>query len=307
VRFWVYDHIGKAQPYIKALQKAQHQQVTELRHADLILLDYEHPARSEQLGYAEAHQIPVILYPHGGNPLSFDSGQYGYEPDPHVRVQFVAGPGHITCFREQGGPERKFVISGFPWCEQRSFRPSREVSTVVFAPVHPSASGYMGEVWREANRTAQKQIWELFPNARVLVSVYATLEQNGLLPIAGWEFHASLQAISTALIDQADLVVATETFACLAIARGTPTVMFSQRQLDWDGTEFWGAKIVGPLLRYPYDLSDIDQVLEALEVEATAWRNRFIGPPFNPGLVVKTCERALKEHLAGNQAVATNK
>lgn len=298
MNFWVYNHLGKGTAYVKALQKARHQQVRRIEHADLVLLDSEHPARTAELSMAERRGLPVCVFPHGGNPSVLDNGPTGYWPSTHVATQFIPAPGHYACWKAQGGPARKFVLTGFPWCEQQPFRPTAKVETVVFAPVHPSSTGDMDRFWHEANRRAQERIRELFPAARVLVSVWFSLAQNGLDEIDGWTYLPTRLALSTDLIDQADLVVANETFACLAVARGVPTVMIDQTLADWGGRRWQGADAMDPLWWYPHAIEG--DVLKALENEAGEWRRQFIGGPFQPQTVVKACERAVKEGLPLN-------
>ncbi len=284
VRFWAYDHIGKAAAYITALQKAGWQRVENIRKADLILLDIEHRERIEVLAYAERYDVPIVLYPHGAIPVPAAA----QIPSRQVRVHFVPGPGHVGHAKRKGVPRRDIVISGFPYCAQRPFKPSAVPAVVVFAPLHPSANGFMCQPLRDANLAAQHRILELFPRASVHVSLFASLADNGLLPVGGWTYHRSQQKLdpAVALIDGADLVVAVETFAALGVARGKPTVTFAAPEVDWDGNPH----PVADAIRYPYELTD--GMEEALRVEASEWRRQIIGPDFQPGTVVKTCGRA---------------
>ena len=298
MRFWAYDHIGKAGPYIKALQKHRHQRVEDINHADLVLLDIEHAERKPYLDHAVQHGIPVAVYLHGGYPLARGDEPSFFQPSRHVRLHLVPAPGHIACYKAQDLPPRRYLVTGFPWTEQQPFKPSREVKTVVFAPAHPSANGYMAEPWREGNHRAQERILELFPEAKVLVSVYGTLDQNGLEPADNWEFIPSRQELGVGLIDQGDLIVAIETFACQAIAHGKPTVVFNQRMMDWHGNRPWGADAIEPIMRYPYDLDDTLSVRQALRQEVAIWRWQFVGTEFHPGLVARACERLLRTRTA---------
>ncbi len=296
MRFWVHDHLGKARSYITALQKSGHQRVTEPKHADLFLLDVEHRERRGAIGYAEAHDLPVVIYPHGGNP---PYGQEpGYLPTGQVRVQFVAAPGHVQWHRQLEPFPRNYVVSGFPFCPQAPYKPCPEPETVVFAPLHPSAQGFMCQELLDANLDAQQRIQGLFPRAKVIVSLNGSLEQNGLTPVPDWLYRVSDLQQGTLLIDLADLVVAVETFAYQAVARGKPTVMFRFPCVDWDGRQL-GADDTA-LMGYPYRLDDEDTVMAALLREASEWRQQMVGPPFQAQTVAKACQRALRTRTSAS-------
>ncbi len=297
VRFWAYDHIGKGTAYITALQKGGWQRVAQLKHADLLLLDVEHREREGAIRHAERWHLPVALYPHGGNPPY--GKDVGHMPTEQVRVQFVAGPGHLGWHRQQDPPPRSYVVSGFPFCPQLPYKPRPEPETVVFAPLHPSAQGFMCQELRQANLNAQEWIRELFPGLTVIVSLNGSLEQNGLTPVADWLYRITDLRPGTELIDVGDVVVAVETFAYQAVARGKPTIMFPFPCVDWDGRRLAPDK--ASLAGYPYRIDDEDTVRAALLSEASEWRQQMIGPQFQAQTVVKACQRALRTRTSASK------
>ena len=97
-------------------------------------------------------------------------------------------------------------------------------------------------------------------------------------------------------VDAFDCVVgAAWTLPCIAIARGTPTVIYGQYDELPDEND---------PDRYPIDCTDIrnsklllNMIQRACESDAeiAAWRDRFIGPQFDPWDFVAKFERAVKE------------
>jgi hypothetical protein len=103
-------------------------------------------------------------------------------------------------------------------------------------------------------------------------------------------------------IDWADLTIAHQTHAYIAIARGKPTIMLGDRQRPSSGNTPECLKYVAhweayrDYLAYPYDVADGDlpgQIAEASFTDAKIreWRERFIGQPFDGEAFIKQIER----------------
>jgi hypothetical protein len=134
----------------------------------------------------------------------------------------------------------------------------------------------------------------------VTVRHVGTIEQNGLGKADGVTFVDGRTSPQFAEIDIADVVVAGDgTFPTLAIARGVPTVMYSQltAALGLPGEVMKPLKrlsLYSDYCRYPYDAADgslEDIIREAARTEATEWKHRFVGERFDPLAFVSLLER----------------
>jgi hypothetical protein len=101
-------------------------------------------------------------------------------------------------------------------------------------------------------------------------------------------------------LDVADVVIAGEgTFPTLAIARGVPTVMYSQltAALGLAGEVMQPPRrldLYRDYARYPYDAEDgpLEGVIRAAgRTEASEWKRRFVGERFDPLAFVSLLER----------------
>jgi len=104
------------------------------------------------------------------------------------------------------------------------------------------------------------------------------------------------------MMDAADVVVAHQTFAWLAVARGVPCVMFAEDMPThfrcngkYENVRCWNDVV--DLFRYPYDLlceNDIMRLLKRATMSdcgVSDWRRRMIGSPFSPTEFVEKVEK----------------
>jgi hypothetical protein len=298
----VKDHHRESAQLVDALVRAGHILVPG-PPADLLLIDLDPP----EFGYRQfidrfADQgAKVLLYPHGAGPLLVYDGLY--EPYERVDGNLVIGPGQAELMRRMEYPHPTHAI-GWTLCEQRPFRPAADVRNVLFAPTHPNGDGSMRAVHREANAETFARLLE--GDWHVTVRHIGTLEQNGLWETPKATFRPGNFIPAVDDIDAADLVVAADgTFPSLAVARGVPTVMYSQAVPPAFGKR--GDKTV-PLrrgeryldhLRFPFDVADgpLDEVVHAAarsEQPIVEWKRRFVGAPFDPDAVVSLIERMVR-------------
>jgi len=121
---------------------------------------------------------------------------------------------------------------------------------------------------------------------RLSVRYIGKMQVNGLREVNGVRLLAGSADNSYADIDEADLVIASGTFAYMAIARGKPTIMLNQ---DTPSRDLVNNQIATAsryaeyrdYMRYPFDVDDskdIEDVMQAaLETEPAEWKQRFIG------------------------------
>jgi hypothetical protein len=297
------DHDGKGRLIGEALTVAGHQ-LTASSPGDVALIDADVPF-PPYARYCAAHRR-VLLYPHGaGHP--FASGRHA--PHPHTIHRFVPGPGQVEVFRRCGYQVPVTAI-GWPFSDLAAFTPTVP-RRILFAPQHPLSDGFMPAGQRELNR----RLHDMLAATGADVSVrYIPMRRFGLEHL-GISHHKAVTyqpgsrdvADGVAAIDAADVVVAAEgTFAHMAVARGKPTLMFSQvaphEHLSSDKVEWrsplW--KLYRDYTRYPLDIDHVCSVEDLLDVIDSAcvsdaaiaeWRSLFIGDQFNPATFAAEFDR----------------
>jgi hypothetical protein len=300
------DHRRNSYPLISALRAAGHEFFAE-GPVDLLLTDLDIPylGHKEILDRYSEMGAKVLMYPHaGGGPnLSYD-GQF--EADPRVHANLVAAHGHAEYLRRIEYPSATHAI-GWTHCDQRPFRACDDVKHVVFAPTHPNGDGTMTDYQRELNTTVFRELLDC--PFKLTVRHVGTLEQNGLWKAKGVEFVDGRRSPQFAQIDVVDAVVAGDgTFPSLAVARGVPTVMYSQGIMclglpgETPGTPA-RPELYWDYARYPFDAADgplEDTIREAARTEGpvAGWKRRFIGEPFDPRAFVALVERIAAEDSA---------
>jgi hypothetical protein len=281
----VRDHQGKSRGFRDALREQGWWVAPPGMPADVLLLDHDIDRQSyrdmiENYRHAGAK---VVLYPHGAAPIWDWDGWL--EPYP-VDACLVIGSGYRDAMDSYGYPCPIHVV-GWSYCRQRPFH-GRPPQRVLFAPIHPLGTGYMDPRFRAANARAYRTLLEW--DVELTVRHIGPLELNGLWPESDVMFEVGEPDGSVRSIDAHDLVVATDTFLSLAVARGIPAVAFHQvqpvgtRERDEDPVvtfPHWDPD----LCRYPYDLEDPASCVEASRVEATEWRARFIGGQLDPAVL----------------------
>jgi hypothetical protein len=303
LRFGAIDHNGKSLAFIRALQWAGHELVTEAP-ADLLLIDADPPP---PLGHRAAiarwrgYGAKVALYPHGGGGagvvLSYDGL---WEPDPNVDLMLVTALGHAEVLRRIEHPIPTQTV-GWSFCEMRPFAARTDVGHVVFAPTHPNADGSMPDRWREENR----EVFEALVAGpwRVTVRHIGTPAENGLREADGVTVVNGGRHAELVEIDAADVVVAGEgTFPTLAIARGVPTVIYGQLPdlaIGFPGETplpLRNRERYAEYALYPFDPANgpLDEVIHAAarsDEPILEWKRRFIGDPLREREVFQVLER----------------
>jgi hypothetical protein len=303
----VHDHNRRSFPLIMALTQAGHEYVPE-GPADVLLIDLDppHPLQHRtQIDRYKAQGAKVIMYPHGTGAAIYYDGLY--KPSPNVDASLVIGSGHAEFMRRIEYPHPVHAI-GWSLCEQRPFRATTHVRTVVFAPTHPNADGSMAEPNRRENAEIFGRLLEC--PFKLIVRHIGTLEENGLWEADGVEFVNGRLFAETTEMDTADAVVAgSGTYPTLAIARGVPTVMYGQSTGMSIG--FPGEKLTTPkhgaryldYLRYPLDAAEGDlatlvATAAAGEAPIADYKRRFIGRPFDVRAFVALIEGIAAGHAA---------
>ncbi len=314
MRFCGHDHYHQVLPLISALQEAGHEMV-DTSPLDLFLIDLD-PDKiygyRQLIDWAADLGAVILQYPHGApaSTLCYDSL---YEPYKRVSGQLTFAEGEAELLRLLG-VERPTRSLGWTLCPQLPFLPVASPKKVLFGPTHPNGSGSQLPERLEMNRKVFQTLldgpWEL------TVRYLGKLEDNGLWEAEGVRFTEGLLDNSTVEIDAADVVVAGEgTFPTLAIARGTPTIVYGQFMgamygfPDEEPTPLRKRHLYEDWVRYPLDFDDgpLDELIYAACKERddiATWRQRWVGNSFNPQTFPTLIEEFVAE-LSNTKLLAT--
>ncbi len=290
--FCVFDHQGKTRFLTGALLDRGWQH-TPPEHADVLLLDIDDPdapGRSEMIDRCPGR---VVLYPHGG--LSAYDGYY--QPDDRVDVHLVHGPQAVPLV-EQLGLSREVKPVGWSYSPWVDYTPPREIRRVLFGPIHPYGSGFLFDELKQVNARVFTALQNT--DVEVTVQMFGTPAMNGTQERRGVTIVRSSLVVDWRWIDQADLVVADGTLACLALARGKPVVMFGQevnRGLDEHNRPRTGTIVEWP--RYPIDFDDAplpELFTAACDDTGGWWRDQFVGGPFDKNAFLDALDARAPAH-----------
>ena len=306
--FVAFNHQNKGNAFIRALWDQGYRRVGNPRRArkvDFVLTDHATNSRRGWLDdFAREGVDNFFVYPHTARPNLVND----ILPEwPGVTAHFVAAPGHVDVMRAYGY-EKPLHVTGWSLCPIMPFRGNGSYRNVLFTPIHERCA----EVDRRANQLAFERLMGLVEAGKIHLTVrYYRAEGGSGLAGSGLERYAHPEITYWEIdnlepdweqIDDADVVVAHQTYAWMAVARGAPMVMFGQDicphlvpKSDQDVcAKNWS--LYRHLLAYPHDLTGERSTLELLEraaaddSEIVDWRQRMIGEPFDAGAVVSAVE-----------------
>jgi hypothetical protein len=303
--FVAYEHQGKGRRFIDALRSYGYRHVNwgpHFRGVKFVLTDTDILGRRAKLERIKQSGVGAFfVFPHAARP---DLVNDIYQEWAHISAHFVVSDGHAQVMRAFGY-SRPLVPVGWSLCPIRPFRPRPDPYRVLFAPIHPRCS----PVDQQVNQTAFGRLEKLARAGDIHLTVrfIQPLSGSGLERVEHPQIEYTVGNMDQGYrqIDEADVVVAHQTFAWLAVARGTPTVMMAEempthvqlRRRPVQYVKNW--KRYEHLLRYPLDLFDARDPLamlrEAAECDRSIadWRRRMIGSPFRPDRFVRKLEQFL--------------
>ncbi|MGH8549703.1 MAG: hypothetical protein ACRERU_14100, partial [Methylococcales bacterium] len=227
-------------------------------------------------------------------------------PYDHITASFVIAEGQAQVMRLYGYPH-PLEIGGWSYCHQRPFKPTQG-RRVLFGPIHPNNNGWLSKLDLSINARAFEILYDLAQAGEMELTVrhLNTLERNGLEERPGVRYTHGLPDLSVADIDAADIVVSTQTFLYLAVARGVPAVGIGEDVPFHYGNSDENFRFVaswdkyGHLVAFPLDLLKADDPLALLrqaqhsDQAVAEWRRLFIGQTFQPEAFVRTIDRYLE-------------
>jgi len=258
---------------LRAIEAAGH--TIDPVRPDVLLIDHDGPEYyRERIEMFTDMGVSILVYPHGATSQVAWDGIYPVSPG--VRGYLAFSEGHAEIMRRYGYP-KPIYVTGWHWCEQRSYHEPQVIGRVLFAPIHPLNDYSIRSIQAEANRRAMHDILTHVPPECVTVRHIGKLKANGLKRVPGVKYIRGKADNSIDDIDRADVVVSYGTFAYLAVARGKPTVMIDQHihpAIEQDGLTVKAMHwhYYRDYLSYP--VSHFNQ----LDRDVEEWRDRFIGP-----------------------------
>ena len=265
---------------------------------DILLIDCDFTVGHYPKTIEKAYQggAEIVLYSHGAPVVVvWDSV---WEPMQYTKAYLAQSPGQKWVMESYGYPVPITVV-GWHFCPQLPFKPVDKLSKVLFAPWHPHGNGWMNPEEMELNAKVYEALRKM--PYELTVRLVHTAEQNGLYlddGVIGQQSNLTLEGAIQA-IDEAELIVSNlGTFACLAVARGKPVVVYGQDITPHDGFSFSGINYVKhwkeyrDYMRYPYGIADIEH---ASKNEASDWRAKFIGDPLNADALMTALKGVLED------------
>lgn len=306
----VIDHQNKSKAYREALQAAgwhftERELVQGLR---FILTDADW--RERTMANAAILQTPVFLYPHAARPMVQYDGCVSPKP---VRCMFTHAEGGKAIMDKIGYPN-PVEVAGWSYSEIRPFKPKDKIGLICFAPIHPNANGWLSDPDKDLNRRTLERLTAYCKKTKTLLSVryIGSLEQNGIPELERIcaeepeliEAHKGKKNNSALDILGADVVVAHQTFAWIAVALGIPTVMMGEdvpprtgnSEETFEYVRHWDdykADLMFPLDILNGDPAETIGKACAGSADVEAWRERLIGEPFDGPRFVETLEAYL--------------
>lgn len=305
-KFFLYKHQDKGNKFREVLLSGGWEEVTSSYRANLVFADLEGWGREKFLNDVFVRRgVSTVLYPHG--PVASCSWNFpGCKSFPFVAGVLLPASGHIDIMKAYGAAYLdKVVLTGWPYSPVREFARTSGRS-IVFAPIHPNANGFLSEVDKELNRRTLLKLIELKRKGvhEITVRYIGELPQNGLWVDSSIKYVAGEKSIDDSLkfMSDFDLIVGHHTFAFLAIAIGKPTLMFG---------EFVAPKLGGSekamvhainwrdyrhIMMFPLDILVEDDVHFLVEratysdYEISDWKAKMIGGQFNSELFLNRLE-----------------
>jgi len=293
--YMAFNHQGKANRFIETLNSGGFKQLDCFRRykgVSFVLTDTDIMGRRQKLEHMRNSRVKnFFVYPHAARP---DLVNDIYKEWAHTTAHFVSAQGHVDVM-EAFGYSRPIEVVGWSLCPIKPFTPRKEPRNVLFAPIHPRCS----KVDQDVNAETFKRLEKLARSDDIILTVrfVRNLYDSGLEMVEhpNIKYTAGIMNGAYDQIDNADVVIATQTFMYLAAARGVPTIgmavdlpvhiqMRNQQPL-W--ARSW--KNYAHIMAFPWDVlqtTSSDNLLSLLrkavscDEEIKEWKSRMIGSPF---------------------------
>ncbi len=303
--FFTFKHQGKESGYVKAMLARGWRETKDPGKARFIFSDSNVLHRGKSLDVYSRQGAKIFIYPHAAIPNLFWD-MPGHDFSRKIDCHFVPAPGHVQVMRAYGFPYPIEVI-GWSFSRLLPFKPRKEIKRILFGPIHPNSNGFLCALDRSINRRAFEALLRIagLCEAEVIVRHIGDVKANGIWKAGGVTYIQGEKNLSTVEIDQADLVVSSQTFLYLAVSRGIPALgMGEGNPVRWGGTEAALQSVHSwekykDILVYPLDILEGGDPISLLERATCSdepikeWRERMIGEKFDMGRVAEKVEEYL--------------
>jgi hypothetical protein len=284
MKFYLDERQDKSGAFLRTLAEHGYERVARWQDGARFMLR-NMDTRWQDLWAARRAGVRVFLHPHAVRMCCFWDGLYPVWP--HTRCNFATSIGQKMVMEAYRYPIPVEVV-GWPYTEIRPFEKTSG-DKVLFAPIHPNARG-IGLTTED--KQTNLRAFEILKGMKVdLVVRYGRdLRRNGLKRDASVQYQEAKLMIEDSIqaIEQADVVIAHQTFAWLAVALGKPTIMMSENEAPHNvkrAVRSWPK--YRKILQYPLDILNCKDPRALIEQACTSdekikvWRERFIGEPFD--------------------------
>lgn len=297
--FYVFNHQGKADQYRSALLLYGYREERSGLNAQILLFDNDHeriiPNFKQQIASGRSK---LFIYPHAARPpVQWDGLTKLWD---RTQAVFVHSEGGVDVLRAYGF-EKPIHVAGWPYSPIERFQPVQNPRKILFAPIHPTSRNWLSKVDTEINKAVYEKLIYLHDRGDIQLSVryIRGIGNNGLWPHNDVKFINGDVNLSYKDILNADVVISHQTYAYLAVALGKPTIMMSEETPPRNGGSEESYTYVSSwdkyknILMFPYDILAVNKPMDLIEKAAASdkdvreWKNKFIGLPFNPKLVVE--------------------
>ena len=269
-RFYVFEHQGKEKMYVQALLDAGWRKAESVSNmVKFCLVDFDiKNGRQQKLELMRKRWGigKFFVYPHAARPNVVNDIYPNWE---HTTAQFVVTPAHAEVLKLYGYPKPVYPV-GWHLSEIKPFRRTPGYK-VLFAPIHPR----MSDIDKQTNADTFKILSDLALKGRIKLTIryIHSLEDSGL-PIEQYEhidYVKGVQNGCTEDIENADVVVSHQTYAYLARALGTPTIMMNEhippKDFKLTGEVIYAKnwEMYRHLIQYPLDILNTPDPLNLIQ------------------------------------------
>lgn len=294
------NHQGKANALVSALSSRYRLETSTHGAVRFVLSDSDVMGRRGQLERMRREGTRrFFVYPHSARPSMINDH---YPTWDGTTAQFVVNEHHAEVLRRYGYT-KPLVPIGWYLSEVREFQAKPAARRVLFAPIHPRNA----PIDRKVNAETWDRLYPLHRDGVIELTVryIGHLADNGL-PFADDVRYVKGEMNQTVSDqDAADVVIAHQTYAWIAVARGVPCVMmaedmpthFRRRNHEYDNVKSWD--MVKDIFQFPLDILEENDTIGLLnravssDCEIADWKRRMIGEAFDAGLFAEKVDGLL--------------
>jgi hypothetical protein len=302
ITFYIRDHQGKSKAYRMAMIVAGFKEISShTAKPRFAFFDSDVTKFRKKRIDDLTQETNAFIYPHTARPPLFYDFR-DFKPHPKTKAIFVMANGHKEVL-ERIGYSLPIYVTGWTFSPVLPFHVSPSIKRITFAPIHANANLWNAPINRDINQRVMGRLVKLKqkrPEIEVTIRYIRSLDTCGLHPISGFSYVHGQPDQSVTEIKNADLIIATETYAYLSIAMGKPTLQMAEFVPPRIGNSPENFGYVNSwdkyknLMEYPLDALDQEKTLWDViglanhkRDDVELWKERMIGKSFVPKEFIK--------------------